>query len=117
VEVYEQNNEFFVKAELPGLKKQDVNVEVAAGALTISGERREEVEKSESGFYRSERSYGGFLRTIALPAGATIEKAVATMKDGVLEIKMPLANTIETPRRKIDIAEAAPDGNDASNAA
>ena len=116
VEVYEKNNEFFVRAELPGLKKEDMTIEIAQGELTISGERKEEHEKKETGFYRSEWNYGSFLRTIALPDGVKIASAVATVKDGVLEVKMPIAK-LETPRRKLEITEAAPAEQNARNAA
>jgi HSP20 family protein len=116
LEVYQKNNEFFVKAELPGLKKEDINVEIAEGELRISGERKEEVEKKEKDFYRSERSYGTFLRTIALPEGAKIENATATVKDGVLEVKIPVAK-IETPRRKVEIADGPPAEKETKHAA
>jgi HSP20 family protein len=116
LEVYEKNNEFFVRAELPGLKKENINVEIAEGELRISGERKEEIEKKEKNFYRTERSYGTFLRTIALPEGAKIENATATVKDGVLQVKMPVAK-VEAPRRKLEIAEPAPAEKDAKHAA
>jgi HSP20 family protein len=101
---------------LPGLKKENINVEIAEGELRISGERKEEIEKKEKNFYRTERSYGTFLRTIALPEGAKIENATATVKDGVLQVKMPVAK-VEAPRRKLEIAEPAPAEKDAKHAA
>jgi len=116
VEVYEKDNEFFVKAELPGLRKEDITVEISEGQLTIAGERKEEVEKKGKEVYRSERSYGAFLRTISLPDAVKIENAVASVKDGVLEVKMPITK-FETTRRKLDIAEEAPVEKKAENAA
>jgi len=104
VEVFEKPDELVVRAELPGLKKEQIKVEITEGELTISGERKEEEEKKEKGFYRSERSYGSFLRTIPVPEGAKIENATATVKDGVLEVKMPVAK-IEVPRRRLEIKE------------
>jgi HSP20 family protein len=112
VEVFEKADELVVRAELPGLKKEQIKVEIADGELTISGERREEEEKKEKDFYRSERKYGSFLRTIGLPEGATLEKATATVKDGVLEVKIPVAK-VETPRRRLDITGEATTGENA----
>jgi len=116
VEVYETNNEFIVRAELPGLKKEDIALEVTEGALTISGERKEEIEKKEKGFYRTERGYGSFLRTIALPEGVNIENATATVRNGVLEVKMPMAK-LDTPRRRLEISEGPAVENNAKDAA
>ena len=107
VEVLEKPEELVIRAELPGLKKEQIKVEITEGELIISGERKQEEEKKEKGFYRSERTYGSFLRTIPIPEGAKIANAVATVKDGVLEVKMPLAK-IEAPRRRIEIQEAPP---------
>jgi HSP20 family protein len=104
IEVFERANELVVRAELPGLKKEEIKVEIADGELTLCGERKEEEEKKEKGFYRTERRYGSFLRTIALPEGVNVDKTVATMKDGVLEVKMPLAK-VDVPRRRLEIAE------------
>lgn len=106
VEVFEKPGELVIRAELPGLRKEQIKVEITEGELTISGERKEEEEKKEKGFYRSERSYGSFLRTIPIPEGAKIENATAAVKDGVLEVKMPVAK-IETPRRRIEITDEA----------
>jgi HSP20 family protein len=116
LEVYQKNNEFFVKAELPGLKKEDITVEIREGELTIAGERKEEVEKKEKDVYRSERSYGSFLRTIALPEAVKIENASATVKDGVLEVKMPMTK-LETARRRVEITEGSPADKNAKHAA
>jgi HSP20 family protein len=109
IEVFAKANELVVRAELPGLKTEEVKVEITDGELMISGERKEEEkkeEKKEKGFYRSERRYGSFLRTIPLPEGVNVEKTVATIKNGVLEVKMPLAK-VEVPRRRIEITEEA----------
>jgi HSP20 family protein len=106
VEVFEKPDELVVRAELPGLKKEQITVEIAKGELTISGERNEEEETKEQGFYRSERSYGSFLRTIPLPEGANVQTATATVKDGVLEVKMPVAK-VEPPRRRLEIIDEA----------
>lgn len=104
IEVVQDNGRFKVRADLPGLAKDDVNVEVTGNLLTISGERNEEKEEKREGFYRSERSYGSFYRQIPLPEGAETGKAAATFRDGVLEITMP-APQVETPARKLEITE------------
>ena len=78
-----------VKAEIPGLKREEIQVSLSDSLLTISGERKEEVEKKEKGYFYSERSYGSFSRSIQLPAEVKTEKASAVFKDGVLEIRLP----------------------------
>ena len=88
VEVLQRNGELSVRAELPGLKKDDVKVELTDEALTISGERKEEKEEKREGYYRSERSYGNFYRHIPLPEGVKTDSATAEFRDGVLEVRM-----------------------------
>jgi HSP20 family protein len=103
-EVFQRGDELVIRADLPGLSREDVNVEVTDDAVTISGERRHEEEEDREGYYRSERYYGAFTRVIPLPEGAIAENAKATFKDGVLEITMP-APPKETRRsRKIEVA-------------
>ena len=104
IEVLQNNGQFLVRADLPGLTKDDVKVEVTDNMLTISGERKEEKEEKREGFYRSERSYGNFYRKIPLPEGAKTENAAATFQNGVLEITMP-AMKVEPPTRKLEIKE------------
>src|SRR5262245_60337145 len=106
VEVLQNNGQFTVRADLPGLTKQDIKVELTEDMLTISGERKEEKEEKRDGFYRSERSYGTFYRKLPLPEGAQTEKAIATFRDGVLEVTMP-AVKVETETRKLEIKEPA----------
>lgn len=89
VEVSERGGQLVIRAELPGLTKKDVRVEVRDDALTIEGERRQEREEKRKGFYRSERSYGSFFRQIPLPEGTDAGSAKAAFKDGVLEVTMP----------------------------
>jgi HSP20 family protein len=103
LEVLEKGNEFIVKADVPGMKREDIKVELTDNELTISGERKMEKEEKEKGFYRTERSYGSFFRTITLPEGVKTKEAKAVVKDGVLEIKMPRAK-IEETRRRLEIA-------------
>ena len=104
VEVFERDGQFIVRADLPGLKKEDVKVEIVEGALTVSGERKEEKEEKGEGFYRSERTYGSFFRRIPLPEGLKTEEAAANFKDGVLEVTMP-APKREPTSRTLEIRE------------
>ena len=104
IEVFEQNGVFAVRADLPGLKKDDVKVELTNEALTLSGERKEEKEEKREGYYRSERSYGSFYRYIPLPEGAKTDTATAEFHDGVLEVKMQVPKT-ETRSRRLEITE------------
>jgi HSP20 family protein len=91
VEVLERDGQFVVRAEVPGLTKDQINVEVVDGQLVISGERTREHEEKRDGFYRTERAYGAFYRAIPLPERANPEQAKATFANGVLEITMPEA--------------------------
>ena len=104
IEVLQNNGQLMVRADLPGLTKDDVKVELTDDLLTISGERKEEKEEKREGFYRSERSYGSFYREIPLPEGAKTEDAAATFRNGVLEITMPVPKA-ETSTRKLEIKE------------
>ncbi|HUJ79624.1 MAG TPA: Hsp20/alpha crystallin family protein [Nitrospiria bacterium] len=101
VEIAEDKEQVIVTAEIPGLKKGDIQVNLSDTLLTISGERKEETEKREKGYYYSERSYGSFTRSIQLPAEVKTDKASATFKDGVLEIRLP--KTEQAKQREVTI--------------
>lgn len=105
IEVLQTNGDLMVKAELPGLTRDDVKVELTDEALTISGERKEEKEEKREGFYRSERNYGRFYRQIPLPEGVKTDKANATFRNGVLEVTVPVTKS-ESKARKLEIKEA-----------
>jgi HSP20 family protein len=107
IEVHQQNDQLVIRTDLPGIKKEDVSIDVTDNALTISGERRQEQQTERSGIYRSERSYGHFSRTIPLPEGAMTDQANATFKDGVLEIRMPTPPEQVTRGRRLEIKDAA----------
>jgi HSP20 family protein len=102
VEVQEKDGKLVVCADLPGLKKEDVHVEVRDNALILEGERRQESEQKGEGFYRSERSYGRFYRAIPLPEGVDPDQAQANFKDGVLEVTLPVPER-HSKGRQIDI--------------
>ena len=107
IEISERDGKFFVSADLPGVKKEDVNVEITQDAVTIQGQRKQEKTSSERGFYRSERSYGSFYRTIPLPDGANTENASATFRDGVLQIEIDVPQH-KSSGRTLEIKDAAP---------
>jgi HSP20 family protein len=106
IEMFEQEGELIVRADLPGLTKDDVNVEIDNDAITIEGERRSEQAEDREGYYRSERSYGKFYRRVPLPDGVEAENANATFRDGVLEITMNAPKRTESKPRKVAISEA-----------
>lgn len=99
IEVKKVDNDIVVTAELPGIRTEDVKVEVTDEALTIQGERKEEKKEEKEGFHRSERSYGRFYRSIPLPEGAKTDQIKAEMANGVLEIKVPVAETKRQSRQ------------------
>jgi HSP20 family protein len=103
VETFRRGEKLVVRADLPGLRKEDVKVEVADGVLAISGERRDELEDNSDGFYRTERHYGQFYRAVSLPDGATGEQCEAHFKDGVLEITLLAPKEVERKAKQIPV--------------
>lgn len=103
IEVLERDNKFFVRVDLPGLKKENVKIEVTHDELTIEGERKIEKEEKEEGLYRTERTYGTFFRRIPIPEHVKAEAAVATFKNGVLQIEMPAIPIPEVKKRTVEI--------------
>ena len=81
--------EYHVSLELPGVDEKDVHIELADGVLTIRGEKKQESEEKERGYYRMERSYGSFERVLSVPADVDVEGITATHKDGVLTLTLP----------------------------
>lgn len=102
IEVFQREGNLVVRAELPGLNKEDVKVEVTEDGLAIQGERKQEREEKGEGFYRSERSYGQFYRLIPLPEDIDTEQVRAEFNNGVLEITVPVSQAQER-RREIPI--------------
>jgi HSP20 family protein len=103
VETFRRGDKFVVRADLPGLKKEDVKAEIDNGMLTISGRRSSEREENRDEFYRSERSYGSFYRAIPLPEGVESDNCEATFTDGVLEITLPAPKVEARRARQIQI--------------
>lgn len=99
VDISDQESSYLVSVELPGLTKDQVAIEVANGALRISGERK----KEEKTYHTTERIYGKFLRTIRLPAGTNTESITAEMKDGVLQVVIPKVTSANVPKKLISI--------------
>lgn len=91
-----------IRADLPGMEKDDVKVNVAEGAVTIHGERHRSQEEERDGVFRSERNYGAFYRTIALPPGTATNQVKASFKNGVLEVRLPAAPGVQA--RPVQIA-------------
>jgi HSP20 family protein len=103
IEVLERDNKLIVRVDLPGLKRENVKIQTTHDELTIEGERKIEEEKKEEGFYRTERTYGKFVRSIPLPEYVKAEEAVAAFKNGVLEIEMPAIPIPEVKKRTVEI--------------
>lgn len=106
IDVFEKENRLVTKIDLPGMKKEDVKVEITDGQLAISGERTSEAEEKGEEFYRCEREYGSFYRSVPLPDGAKIDDVKATFTDGVLEVSVPLPTKPELKMRKVEIQES-----------
>jgi HSP20 family protein len=107
LEMFRRDNAIVVRADVPGMTKNDVTVEVADGQLVLRGERKQEKEEKKEGYYRAERSFGAFYRTLPLPEGVRLDEAKATIKDGVLEVTVPAAK-LEEKKRTLAIEELAP---------
>ena len=103
IEVRQQGDRIVVRADLPGVKREDVHIDVENDLLTIRGERREERTEEEGGFVRSERMYGQFSRTIPLPSGVDPEECEAKFQDGVLEVSIPMPSQNQRRGKRIEI--------------
>lgn len=105
IEIIEREGELLVRAELPGMSKDDVKVEVTDELITIEGERKAETREEKEGYFYSERSYGHFFRSIPVPEGAESEKVKASFQGGVLEVTMPMPAQPSRMPKRIEIAE------------
>jgi HSP20 family protein len=102
LDVHEDKDNYVVKAELPGMKKEDIEVSLNDGVLNLSGERKSETNNKDAEVYRSERFFGRFQRTVTLPTAVAADKIQAAYKDGVLTVTLPKAE--EAKPRKIDVS-------------
>jgi HSP20 family protein len=89
MDVVETNDHFVLRADLPGLSENDVKIEVEANVLTVSGERKSEHEQESEGYYRVERAFGSFSRSLTLPEGVDADGIQASFDSGVLEVRIP----------------------------
>src|SRR5213594_372948 len=99
VDIFERDGKLVLRADLPGMTKDDVKVEVTEDAVVIEGERKHEHEEKEEGVYRSERSYGRFHREIPLPEGVDTDSATANFKNGVLEVTLDASQAARNRKR------------------
>jgi HSP20 family protein len=105
VDIVETENELVVKADLPDLKLEDIDVRVENQTLTIKGERRFEEDAAEKGYHRIERSYGGFMRSFAVPNSVDTEKVSADYRNGVLTIKLPKKEAAKPRQVKVAVKD------------
>jgi HSP20 family protein len=108
MDVTEEGQEFVLRADLPGLREQDVNIEVEDNVLTISGERRSEHEDRKEGYYRVERAAGRFSRSLTLPEGVDPDSIQANFDNGVLTVRIPKPEERKPRRVAISVGEKAP---------
>lgn len=103
-DVYEDKDNFTVKAELPGMKREDINVSLHDGSLIISGERQNETHSEGTEVYRAERFFGKFQRAVSLPATVAADKVKAAYKDGVLTITLPKAEEAKPKQIEVNVS-------------
>lgn len=101
VDIAEQDDQYVVKIELPGVNKDDVKITLESNILTIRGEKKQEKENKEDNYHKMERSYGSFQRSFTLPATVKSDKIDASFKDGILTVSLPKAE--EAKPKQIDI--------------
>ncbi|MRR17196.1 MAG: Hsp20/alpha crystallin family protein [Deltaproteobacteria bacterium] len=103
VDIFEANGDLVLKAELPGMKKEDIEVTLTDGMITISGEKKKEDEVKKKDYYKLERSYGSFCRSFSLPAEVKGDQVKSTFKDGILEVRMPKSEEAKSKEVKVKI--------------
>jgi len=103
-DAYEDKDKFSVKVELPGMKREDIDISLDGNTLTVAGELKEEEEHKEAEMYRAERYFGRFQRSVTLPQPVDTNRITATYKDGVLAITLP--KTEESKRKQIEVKES-----------
>lgn len=104
-DIYEEGDNIVVKAEMPGVDQNDIDVTVTDNVLVLRGEKQKEEEANEGDYYRSERVYGSFVRSIPLPPEVDAEKANASFKNGVLEIRVPKAEEAKKRQIKVNVED------------
>ncbi|BAT72247.1 HSP20 family protein [Thermosulfidibacter takaii ABI70S6] len=105
LDVYDEDDKIIVKAELPGVSKDDIEIVVRDNELTIKGEKKKEEEVKEENYYYSERSFGKFVRTIRLPVEIKADEVKARFKNGILEIELPKVEEARPKEIKVQVEE------------
>lgn len=103
VDIFEDGNDVVVKAEIPGMSKDEIDVTITDDVITISGEKKSEEKIEKKDYFRLERSHGSFFRSLTLPAEIQIDNAKAAFKDGVLEVRIPKTEAAKQKGKKITI--------------
>ncbi|UCH81826.1 MAG: Hsp20/alpha crystallin family protein [Nitrospiraceae bacterium] len=103
VDIYEEGDHVIVKSDLPGLSKEDLDINLTEDTITLSGEKKKEEKVEKKDYYRLERSFGSFKRSFRLPTEVNTSKAKATFRDGVLEVKIPKTETAKRKEHKVKI--------------
>ena len=111
MDLVETADELVLRADLPGMKEDDVEIEIKDGVLNVSGERRSEHEDKNEGYYRVERSFGSFSRSLSLPDGIDAEQVKANFEDGVLEVHVPKPAETKPHRVQIDPGNGSVEGS------
>jgi HSP20 family protein len=105
MDLVETKDHFVLRADLPGLAEEDVKIEVEDHLLTVSGERKAEHEEREEGFYRMERAFGSFSRSLTLPKGVNADAVSASFDRGVLEVRIPKPEQAKPRRISISVGD------------
>ncbi|MDD2732442.1 MAG: Hsp20/alpha crystallin family protein [Desulfuromonadaceae bacterium] len=103
VDMFEDGADLVIKAEMPGMKKEEISIDFSGDVVTISGEKKSEEKTERKDYYRVERSFGSFCRKLSLPVEIQIDKATASFMDGVLELRMPKSESGKNNVRKITV--------------
>lgn len=104
VDIYEKGDDLILEAELPGLKKEDIEIRVENNLLTLRGQREREQEVKKDGYVRTERAYGSFTRSFTLPTTVAMDKINATYRDGVLTLTLPRAEEAKPKQIPVKVA-------------
>ena len=104
VDIYDKGGEVVIHAELPGMKKEDIDIRVENNVLTVRGKKERKEEVKEEGYFRAERSFGSFSRSFSLPTTVDVKKIAAEYKDGILTLSLPKAEEAKPRQIEVKIA-------------
>jgi HSP20 family protein len=107
IDVFEKDDKFMIKAEIPGMKQDDIDIAVTDSILTINGEKKTESEVKEEDYYKCERTYGRFYRSVQLPSAVNAGKIEANYNDGVLEVSIPKMAEAKPKKVKVTTGKKA----------